>query len=88
MASEWEIESCVCGYNIYQSVWTPTLDDELICVRDPFNSIVKFVVTVKNDDTAVGHSRAWALAKKDIKTLFSILIERLALLHTGCLARS
>ena len=73
---------------IYQSVWTATLDDELICVGNPFNSIDRYAVAVKNDDTVVGHSRAQALAKKDIKILFSILTERLVLLCTSCLARS
>ena len=53
MASEWEMESCVRGYHIYQSVWTPTLDDELICVRDPFNSIDRYAVAVKSDDDSV-----------------------------------
>ena len=55
MASEWEIESCVHGYHIYQSVWTTTLDDEFICARNSFNSIDRYEVAVKNDDTAVGH---------------------------------
>ena len=72
MASEWEIESCFRGYRIYQSVWTPTLDDELIYVRDPFNSIDRYALVVKND-TVVGHSRVWSLAKR----LFSNLTERL-----------
>ena len=88
MALEWEIESCVRGYHIYQSVWTAMLDDELICVRNPFNSIDRYAIAVKNDDTVVGHSRAWALAIKDITILFSILTERLALLRTSCLAKS
>ena len=48
-----EMESCVCGYHIYQLVWTPTLDDEFICVRYPFNSIDRYAVAVKNDDTVV-----------------------------------
>ena len=69
MASEWEIESCFHGYRIYQSVWTPTLDDELIYVRDPFNSIDRYAFVVKNN-TVVGHSRVRSLAKKDIKTVF------------------
>ena len=88
MASEWEIENCVCGYYIYQSVWTATLNDELIYVRNPFNSIDRYLVAVKNDDTVVWHSRARALTKKDIEILFSILMERLVLFRTSCLARS
>lgn len=70
MTSEWEMESCVLAYYIYQSLWTPTLDDELICVRDPFNSIDRYAVTVKNGDTVVGH-----LPKK-ISRLCSLFLRR------------
>ena len=75
MVSEWEIESCVRGYDIYQSVWTATLDDELICVGNPFNSIDKYVVAVKNDDIVIGHSRAQALTKK-ISRFCSLFLRR------------
>ena len=37
-------------------MWTQTLDDELICVRDSFNSFNRYAVAVKiDDDTVVGH---------------------------------
>ena len=42
------MEICVRGYHIYQSVWTPTLDNYYICVGD---SIDRYAVTVKNGDT-------------------------------------
>ena len=44
------------------------LDDELICVRDPFNSIDRYAVTVKNGDTVVEH-----LPKK-ISRLYSLFL--------------
>ena len=68
--SEWEMGSYVHGYHIYQSVWTPTLDDELICVRHPFNSINRYAVTVKNGDAIVG-----PLPKK-ISRLCSLFLQR------------
>lgn len=48
------------------------MNDELIFVRDPFNSVGRYTVTVKNGDIVVVH-----LPKKiRIKTLFFIFMER------------
>ena len=70
MASEWEIESCFRGYRIYQSVWTPTLDDELICVRDPFNSIDRYALVVRFKMILSSGTRGCGHLPKDIKTVF------------------
>ena len=45
------MESCVHGYYTDQSVWTPTLDDECICVTDPLNSmqsLLKMVILLSD----------------------------------------
>ena len=49
------MESCVRGYHIYQSVWMPVLREDLICLREPFNSVVKYAVCVKKDNDIIGH---------------------------------
>ena len=51
----WEIGSCIRGYHVYQSVWMPVLGEELICLREPFNSVDRYAVCVKKDDDIVGH---------------------------------
>ena len=50
-----EIESCVRGYHVYQSVWTPTIGEELQCVREPTNIIDRYAVGVTKDGKIVGH---------------------------------
>ena len=41
---QWEMESCVRGYYIYQSLWTPALNEEL---KEPLNSVDRYAVSVK-----------------------------------------
>ena len=53
--AEWEMESCICGYHIYQSVWIPVLGEDLIRLREPFNSVDRYAVCVKKDDDIIGH---------------------------------
>ena len=61
----------LCSWLPYLSISrTPTLDDELICVRDPFNSIDRCVVAVKNGDTVVSHM------PKKISRLCSLFLRR------------
>ena len=49
------MESCVRGYHIYQSVWIPVLGEDLICLREPFNSVDRYAVCVKKDNDIIGH---------------------------------
>ena len=67
--AEWEMESCIHGYHIYQSVWMLVLKD-LICLREPFNSVDKYAVCVKKDDDIIGH-----LPKK-ISRICSVFLRR------------
>ncbi len=56
-----EIDSCVRGYHVFQSVWTPILDDNLICRQETGNVHDRYAVgCYKLDDsngtsTLVGH---------------------------------
>ena len=29
-----QVESAVCGYHVYQSIWTPTIGETLVCKRE------------------------------------------------------
>ena len=29
-----EVESAVCGYHVYQSIWTPTIGETLVCKHE------------------------------------------------------
>ena len=49
------MESCIRGYHICQLVWMPVLGEDLICLREPFNSVNRYAVCVKKDDNIVGH---------------------------------
>ena len=37
--NSFEVESCVRGYHVYYSEWTPTLGEELGCQREEDNAL-------------------------------------------------
>ena len=55
MAAEFTIESCVHGYNIYQSRWTAVKGEELTCHREPANASNPFAVAVVKGSKIKGH---------------------------------
>ena len=36
--AEWEVDSCVHGYHMYESIWAAALGERIGCVREPFNT--------------------------------------------------
>ena len=52
---EYEWVSCIRGHHIYYPVWTSYVEEQLVCIREPLNSIDRFAVAVKKDDSVVGH---------------------------------
>ena len=67
---EYERESCIRGHHIYYPVWTSYVGEQLVCVREPLNSVDRFAVAVKKDDSVVGH-----LPKK-ISKICSLFLRR------------
>ncbi len=48
--------SCIRGYHIYKSIWTPFVGEALERRRDPLNVVDRYFVKVnKNGGQVVGH---------------------------------
>ena len=43
------------GYEVYKSVWTPTLQEQVYGEIEPHNPVDKYAVAVKKDEKVVGH---------------------------------
>ena len=50
-----DIVSNIKGYDIYKSVWTPTLQEQVYREIQPHNRVDKYAVTVEKDEKVVGH---------------------------------
>ena len=50
-----EEDSCICGYHLYQSIWTAVVGESLVCEKEPLNSSDRYAVAVLKDDVVVGH---------------------------------
>ena len=50
-----DIVSNIKGYQVYKSVWTPTLQEQMYGEIEPHNPVGKYAVTVKKDGKVVGH---------------------------------
>ena len=48
---EYEWESCIRGHHIYYPVWTSYVGEQLVCVREPLNSVDRFAVFIQPHDT-------------------------------------
>ena len=64
------VEAMVRGYHVYRDVWTPSVDEELRCRREPFNTADPFAVTVVKEDTIVGH------VQSKISTICSLFLRK------------
>ena len=49
------IVSNIQGYQVYQSVWTPTLQEQVYGEIEPHNPVDKYAVAVKKDEKVIGH---------------------------------
>ena len=62
--------SCVRGYHIYKEIWTPTINEELLCRLEPGNIQDLHAVAIIKDEVVVGH------IPRNISTLCSSFIRR------------
>ena len=53
--AEWEVDSCVCGYHVYESIWVAVLGERIVCIREPLNSRDRYAVALKKDGVVIGH---------------------------------
>ncbi len=50
-----EVEAMVRGYHVYEDIWDASIDEELLCAREPGNPCDRFAVAVVKSDQTVGH---------------------------------
>ena len=51
--SEFEYESCICGYHIYKDIWSSTVSEYLICEKETMNLTDRYAVAVLKDDVII-----------------------------------
>ena len=66
------IASNIKGYQVYKSVWTPTLQEQVYGEIEPHSPVDKCAVAVKKDETVVGYVPLGENGKF-AKTIFCIL---------------
>ena len=49
------MDSCVCGFHVYQDVWTPVMGEILVCRRETANIEDRYAVAVYKSEEMVGH---------------------------------
>ena len=50
-----EFQSCIRGFHVYKSIWTPFIGETLLCSRETSNLHDPFAVKVLKTDEIVGH---------------------------------
>ena len=65
-----QFSSCIRGYHVYQSVWSPIIGEVLGCHRECTNALDRYAICVKKDNEIVGH------LPKEISTVCSLFIRR------------
>ena len=53
--TEWEVDSCVHGYHVYEAIWAAALGEQIGCVREPLNAMDRYAVALKKDGAVIGH---------------------------------
>ena len=53
--AEWEVDSCVRGYHVYESTWVAALGERIVCIREPLNLRDRYAVALKKDGIVIGH---------------------------------
>ena len=56
--SEFEYESCICGYHIYKDMWSSTIGEHLMCEREMLNLTDKYAVTNRHSSEGRCHHRS------------------------------
>ena len=70
MAAEFEMVSCVRGYHVYCTTWSPVLGETLPCAREVGNSQDGYAVAVRKGGVTVGH------VPRKISRLCSLFLRR------------
>ena len=55
MNSEFSIVSCIRGFDVYRDIWTPVLDEALVCAQQSGNPHDHYAVSMLKRGTIVGH---------------------------------
>ena len=58
------LSSCICGYHVYNDIWTATVGEELECAREVGNAKDRYAVSVL---ARFGH--CGTLTTEDFKSL-------------------
>ena len=66
--AEWEVDSCVCGYRMYESIWAAALGERIGCVREPCNANDRYAVVLKKDSAVIGHLHTGA----DVRSRYNL----------------
>ena len=53
--SIFEFNCFITGYHVYKDIWTPRIQEELTCEREPGNQHDEHAVKVLKDGENVGH---------------------------------
>ena len=76
--TEWEVDSCVHGYHVYEGIWAAALGEQIGCVREPLNAMDRYAVALKKDGAVIGH-----LTQK-ISRICSLFIRRGGTIECNC----
>ena len=52
---EYEVSSVVRGFHVYQQSWSPSLEEQLECLREAGNNKDRYAVAVLRHGSIVGH---------------------------------
>ena len=47
--------NCIHGYHVYKKVWAATVEEALMCKKEPKNYSDRYTVAVKNEGTIIEH---------------------------------
>ena len=50
-----EVDSCIQGYHVFESIWNPTTGEELNCMQERANTEDPYAVAVGRRSAVVGH---------------------------------
>ena len=49
------VESCVCGFHVYQDIWMPTTGERLSCQTEDSNAFDPYTVAIRKSANVIGH---------------------------------
>ena len=63
--AEFETDSSVRGYHVYQDNWTPVIGERLNCEREEENPRDRYAVAIRKSGDTVGHVPNFLIVKKE-----------------------